>query len=77
MKIKVYQVKSTKLLDYKGSCKISLLTLCKSFFRPHLEYIDVINDNNYNNAFYEKMELIQYKAELNITGAIGSNFIKT
>ena len=48
----------------------SLLTICKSFVRPHLDYDDVIYDQSYNNTFYQKMESIQYNAALAITGAI-------
>ena len=48
----------------------SLLTIFKSFVRPHLDYGDVINDQSYNNTFHQKMESIQYNAELAITGAI-------
>ena len=58
----------------------ALLTIYKSFVRPHLEYDDVIYDQNYNNYFHQKLESIQYKAALTVTGARrGSsreNFIK-
>ena len=59
----------------------SLLTIFKSFVRPHLDYGDVIYDQSYNNAFHQKMESMQYTAVLAITGAIkevplGKNFIK-
>ena len=59
----------------------SLLTIFKSFVRPHLDYGDVIYDQSYNNAFHQKMESIQYTAVLAITGSIrevplGKNFIK-
>ena len=48
----------------------SLLTIFKSFVRPHLDYGDVIYDQSYNNTFYQKMESIQYNAALAIAGAI-------
>ena len=48
----------------------SLLTIYKSFIRPHLDYGDVIYDQPNNNRLSEKMESIQYNAELAITGAI-------
>ena len=48
----------------------SLLTIFKSFVRPHLDYGDVIYDQSYNNTFHQKMESIQYNAALAITGAI-------
>ena len=58
----------------------ALLTIYKSFVRPHLEYDDVIYDQNYNNYFHQKLESIQYNAALTVTGARrGSsreNFIK-
>ena len=58
----------------------SLLTIFKSFVRPHLDYGDVIYGQSYNNTFHQKMESIQYNAALATTGAIrGSsreNFIK-
>ena len=47
-----------------------LLTICKSFVRPHLDYGDVIYDQHYNNSFHQKLESIQYNAALAITGAI-------
>ena len=47
-----------------------LLTIYKSFIRPHLDYGDVIYDQHYNNSFHQKLESIQYNAALAITGAI-------
>ena len=32
-----------------------LLTICKSFVRPHLDYGDVIYDQDYNNSFHQKL----------------------
>ena len=48
----------------------SLLTICKSFVRSHLDYGDVIYDQNYNNTFHQKMDSVQYNTALAITGAI-------
>ena len=48
----------------------SLLTIYKSFIRPHLEYDDVIYDQAYNVSFQQKVEIIQYNAAVTITGAI-------
>ena len=48
----------------------SLLTIYKSFVRPHLDYGDVIYDQHYNNSFHQKLESIQYNAALAITGTI-------
>ena len=47
-----------------------LLTIYKSFVRPHLDYGDVIYDQHYNNSFHQKLESIQYNAALAITGVI-------
>ena len=46
-----------------------LLTIYKSFVRPHLDYGDVIYDQHYNNSFRQKLELMQYNAFLPIVGA--------
>ena len=35
-----------------------LLTICKSFIRPHLDYGDVIYDQTYNTTFHQKLESI-------------------
>ena len=48
----------------------SLLTIYKSFIRPHLDYGDVIYDQLNNNRLSEKIESIQYNAALAITGTI-------
>ena len=48
----------------------ALLTIYKSFIRPHLDYDDTIYDQAYNASFHQKLELLQYKACLAITGAI-------
>ena len=47
-----------------------LLTIYKSFVRPHLSYGDAIYDQHYNNSFRQKLESIQYNAAIAITGAI-------
>ena len=48
----------------------SLVTIYKSFIRPHLDYWDVIYDQPNNDSFSDKIEQLQYKACLAITGAI-------
>ena len=48
----------------------SLLTICKSFIRPHHDYGDIINDQSYNTSFHQRLESLQYNAALAITGAI-------
>ena len=48
----------------------SLITIYKVFLRPLIDYGDIIYDKPNNDSFYEKLESIQYKAALAITGAI-------
>ena len=48
----------------------SLITIYKSFTRPHLDYCDVIYDQPNNKSFCSKIEPIQYNAALAITGSI-------
>ena len=48
----------------------SLITIYKVFLRPLIDYGDIIYDQPNNNSFCEKLEVIQYKAALAITGAI-------
>ena len=50
--------------------RISLLTIYKTFVRPHLGYGDLIYDQNYNASFYRKLESLQYSAYLAITSTI-------
>ena len=38
--------------------------------RPYLDYCDVIYDKSHNEKFTDTVELIQYNANLAITGAI-------
>ena len=47
-----------------------LLTIYKSFIRPHLDYGDIIYYQAYNASFHQKLDSIQYNAALAITGAI-------
>jgi len=46
----------------------SLLTIYKSFIRPHLDYGDIVYDRPGNATFVQKLESIQYNACLAITG---------
>ena len=48
----------------------SLVTIYKSFIRPHLDYGDVIYDQPNNDLFSDKIEQLQYKTCLAIKGAI-------
>ena len=47
-----------------------LLRIYKSFIRPHLDYGDIICDKPHNESFKNKIENIQYKACIAITGTI-------
>ena len=48
------------------------VTIYKVFVRPHLDYSDLLYDQAFNNSFHAKIESIQYKTCLAITGAIRS-----
>ena len=48
---------------------LPLLTL-KSFIRLHLNYNDILYDKPGNENFQSKLEKVQYRASLAITGAI-------
>ena len=48
----------------------SLLTIYKSFVRPHIDYGDVIYDQPNNSRLSDKFETVQYNAVLAITGNI-------
>ena len=47
-----------------------LVTIYKSFVRPHLDYGDILHDQNFNDSFHERLESIPYNAALAITGTI-------
>ena len=48
----------------------SLITIYKAFLRPLIDYGDIIYYQPQNDYFSEKLESIQYKAALVITGFI-------
>ena len=48
----------------------TLLTIYKSFVRPHLDYADIIYDQPSTDLFKNKIECVQYNAALAITGCI-------
>ena len=52
---------------------VSLLTIYKTFVRPHLDYVNIKYDKPGNVNFESKLERVQYKACLAITGAILSD----
>ena len=48
----------------------ALLTICKSFIRPHRNCGDIVYDKPNNENFQNKTEKVQYQACLTITGAV-------
>ena len=48
----------------------ALLTMYKSFIRPHLDCGDLLYDNLNNENFQNKVKKVQYRACLGRTGAI-------
>ena len=50
--------------------RFSLLTIYKTFVRPHLDYEDINYDQTYNVSFHRKLESIQYSAYVAITRTI-------
>ena len=48
----------------------SLVTIYKSFTRPHLDYTDVVFDKPSNANFSNRIESVQYNVALAITGTI-------
>ena len=48
----------------------SLITIYKAFFRPLIDHGVIIYDQPQNESFCEKLESLQYKAALAITGDI-------
>ena len=46
------------------------MTIYKAFLRLLIDYGDIIYDQTQNESFFEKLESVQYKAALAITGAI-------
>ena len=47
----------------------TLLTIYKSFVRPNLDFADIIYDKPLNEAFKNKLGMVQYRAALVITDA--------
>ena len=59
------------LWKFQGNLtRASLITIYKSFARPHLDYGDIIYDQTFNESFHQRIESIQYNAAIAITGAI-------
>ena len=63
----------TKRLSLHRSRK-HLLTICKSFVRSKGDSAEIIYDKPFNESFKRKIEIIQYKATLVITGVLKGKF---
>ena len=48
--------------------RTSLITIYKSFARPHLDYGDIIYDQTFNESFHQRIKSIQYNAAIAVTG---------
>ena len=55
---------------FKSLPRNALLSIYKSFVRPHLDHGHVVYDRPNNESFIRKLEQVQYNAALAITGAI-------
>ena len=49
--------------------RTAFITIYKAFFRPHLDYGDILYDQADNMSFQQKLDSIQYNPFLAITGA--------
>ena len=47
-----------------------LVTILKTFVRPHHDYGDFLYDQAFNNVFHDELESFQYNSCLSLTGAI-------
>ena len=48
----------------------SSLRIYESFVRPNLDYADIIYNKPFHESFKRKIEMVQYKAALVITGVV-------
>ena len=55
---------------FKSLPRNVLLTIYKSFVRPHLDYGDIVYDRPDNESLIRKLEQVQYNAAVAINGAI-------
>lgn len=55
---------------YNKLSRASLITIYKTFIRPHLDCGDIIYDKAYSNSFHQKTESVQYNAALAIAASI-------
>ena len=67
---KEYQSSENLFLGNNILPRNALLTICKSFVRPHLDYGNIVYDQPSNQSFSRKIEVVQYNATLAITNAI-------
>ena len=56
--------------------RTSLITIYKSFARPHLDYGGIIYDQTFNESYCQRIESIQFNAAIAITGAISGTSSK-
>ena len=61
--LKNVQNKVNKIIGLLGNLqdtllRISLITIFKSFIRPHLDYGDIVYDRAYNTSFHQNIESI-------------------
>ena len=73
--LKMISLKLSKTLGllrklYNLLPRSALLIINKTFVGPYLDYSDILYDQAYNMYFQHKLESIQYKSCLAITGAI-------
>ena len=54
----------------KALPRTALMTMYKTFVRPHLDYGDIIYDEAYNETFHQNLGSILYNACLALSGAI-------
>ena len=54
----------------KNFPRLALMTTCKAFVRPNLDYGNAIYDEGYNKKFQQKLKSVQYNACLALPRAI-------
>ena len=68
--LKMVFLRINKTLEFSKNYKIRTNYYNKAFVRPHLDYGDILYDQDYNMSFHQNLESIQYNACLGITGVI-------
>ena len=64
--------KTNKTISLNNLPRQALITRCKAFVSPHLNFGDILYDQTYNVSFHQKLEKIQCNACIAITGTIRS-----